>query len=1068
MTVEIGVLGPLHAAVDGTPVELGGPARRAVLARLAVAGGEVVPADRLVDDLAGGRPGPNAQASLQVHISHLRRVLEPRRAPRAPSQVLVTAAPGYALRLAQPDLVDARRLAALVDRARGEGPARAADLLREALDVPRGPAYAEFADEPWAHAEAARLDELVLSARERLAAAELALGRHADVVPLLDGHVHAHPLREEGVRLLATALHRGGRSPEALELLRRTRDHLREELGLDPGPALARLETTVLAAPAPSREVVPEPLGRDDELARCDAAAARVAAGAVELVLVAGEAGSGKTTLVDAVATRRARAGWAVARGRCPEVDGAPSAWPWTEVLRDLGVGDTDDTATPFVRGRAVLDALGSRTPVLVTLDDLHRADDETLRLLRMVATEAGSGLLVVGTHRTEEDTAALDATWAALASVVTDRLDLAGLAPDAVGALLARHGLRADAATASAVADRTGGNPLFVREVARLAATAPGEGRAVPAGVRDVLRRRLRDLPGRSRAVLAHVALLGRSADVDLVLAVEAAVAGRTVAEVEEEVLDGLEAAVAAGVLGEDDGARAVRFAHDLWREVVADEVPRLRRARRHARILDVLEAGIAGPATPAALAHHALAAGDRVAPERVLAHVGAATDAAMARGAFRAAVTLCRGALAVPGPATPAVVGLRCALVTALAASGAGEHAHAERDLAVDAARATGDPELVARALTSLDAPMPWPVRGTGGRMAPLLAELLDLDRADGWAPDDDLRTRLLLASSREVEFLEPVRAAALAEEALTRARASGHTRLLCTALNTVFLVNSQPEHWDRIEPLGREMLDAATAGGHTDHRAEAHHVLFCAAVVRDDLTAARRHADAALAAATDGQLEMTLAFVGLHDAMVALTAGRDELAERTYDEEGRRLAVAGVPHATVLVEVARFTLSLARGDVGACVTHLREIDAAFPRYVHDLLALALLDAGREEEARALWSQRLPVPRDWSWGGLLTVQGLVAARMGDRERAAEAFAALAPFAGRWGLSVTGILAFAPIDLVLARLARVLGHGDDAVAAHLARAVAVVGDEGPWREQVDAERELLSERARG
>ncbi|MFC5137710.1 BTAD domain-containing putative transcriptional regulator [Actinomycetospora rhizophila] len=1056
-TVEIGVLGPLRATVDGAPVELGGPARRAVLARLAVAGGEVVTADRLVDDLAGGHPGPNALASLQVHVSHLRRVLEPRRAPRTPSRVLVTAAPGYALRLPGADALDAARLTRLVDRARGEAPDRAAALLREALGVRRGPAYAEFADEGWARAEAARLDEVVRSARERLAAAELALGRHADVVPLLEGHVRDHPLREEGVRLLATALHRAGRAPEALELLRRTRGHLREELGLDPGPALVRLESTVLTVRGPEAPASAPPLGRDRELARCDAAAERVAAGAVELVLVAGEAGSGKTTLVDAVAERRARAGWTVARGRCPEVDGAPPAWPWTEVLRDLGAGRTDtDGDTPFARDRAVLDALVDRAPVLVTLDDLHRADDETLRLLRMVATGAGAGLLVVGTHRGEEDTAALHATWAALATVVSDRLALGGLAPDAVGALLARHGLHADSATAAAVADRTGGNPLFVREVARLAVTTGEHG--LPAGVRDVLRRRLRELPGPSRAVLTHVALLGRSADVDLVLAVEAAVTGRTTAEIEEEVLDGLEDAVGAGVLGEDDGAHAVRFVHDLWREVVAAEVPRLRRARRHARILDVLEAGVAGPASPAALAHHALAAGDRVAPDRMVAHVAAATDAAMARGAFRSAVALCRAALARV-PDGPSVVGLRCALVAALAASGAGEHAHAERGLAVEAARATGDPDLVARALTSVDAPMPWPVRGTGGRMAPLFDDLLALPL------DDEGHTRLLVAFAREIEFVEPARAAALAEEALRRARASGRTRLLCTALNTVFLVNSQPEWWDRIEPVGREMLEAAQAGGHADHRAEAHHVLFCAAVVRDDPAAARHHADAALAAATDGQLEMTLAFVGLHEAMLALTGGQDDLAERTYAAEGERLAAAGVPHAVVLVEVARFTLALARGDTSATLPALRRIDAAFPRYAHDLLALALLDAGHEEEARALWAQRLPVPRDWSWGGLLTVQGLVAARLGDRERGAEAFAALEPYAGRWGLSVTGILAFAPIDLVLARLARTLGHGDAAVAAHLARALTVVGGAGPWRDRVD---ELLPLDARG
>ncbi|GLZ45709.1 hypothetical protein Acsp06_18940 [Actinomycetospora sp. NBRC 106375] len=1073
MTVAIGVLGPLSVTVDGAPVDLGGPGRRAVIARLALAAGEVVATDRLLDDLAEGVPTRGALGVLQAHVSHLRRALEPARAPRTPARVLVSAPPGYALRLDDPEALDATRVTALVARAREEPPAAAAATLRTALALWRGPAYAEFLHLRWAQAECARLAELLLTARERLAAAELALGAHLDVVPALEGHVREHPLREEGVRLLATALHRGGRAPEALDLLRRTRARLRDELGLDPGPALVRLETAVLtpearptATPTSASSGTPAeiPLGRDAELARLDAASARVAGGAVELVLVAGEAGSGKTTLVDALADRRIAEGWTVARGRCPEVDGAPVAWPWTEILRALTADG--DPATPFARGRAVLDALAGRAPVLITLDDLHRADDETLRLLRMVATGADAGLLVVGTHRTEEDPAALTATWAALATVVADRLALGGLDVDAVGALMARHGLRTDTAAAAAVTDRTGGNPLFVREVARLAATAGphGEG-AVPAGVRDVLRRRLRELPGRSRAVLAHVALLGRSAQVDVVVAVQAEVSPGE--GTEDEVLDGLESAVAAGVLVDDEGARVVRFSHDLWRAVVADEVPRLRRARRHALLLDVLERHGAGPAE---LARHALAAGDRVAGERVLAHVAAATEAAMARGAFRAAVALCRGALArvAGGPEAPAVVALRCDLVAALAASGAGEHAHAERGAAVDAARASGDPSLVARALTSLDAPMPWPVRGTGGRLAPVLDELLDPARPDGWRPDAVTHARLLLALAREIEFLQPARAAALAAEALDRARALGHSRLHCSALNTVFLVNSQPEWWDRIEPVGQEMLAVARAGGHTDHRAEAHHVLFCAAVVRDDLAEAHRQADAALAAATDGQLEMTLAFVGLHDAMLALTAGRTEAAAATYAEEGRRLAAAGVPHAVVLVEVARFTLALARGDTAPTLPALREIDAAFPRYVHDLLALALLDAGREEEARAVWAQGLPVPRDWSWGGLLTVQGLVAARLGDRERGADAYAALAPFAGRWGLSVTGILAFAPIDLVLARLARVLGHGDDVVAAHLAGAAAVVGDEGPWRAQVDAERGLLAVEARG
>ncbi|MFG2246218.1 BTAD domain-containing putative transcriptional regulator [Spirillospora sp. NPDC048823] len=244
MGVVFGVLGPVTAwDGSGGVLALRGPRHRAVLARLIVARGRVVPVTRLVDDLWLDPP-PDAVGAVRTFVAALRRALEPERPPRAPSRLLVTEGPGYALR-ADVDGVDAWRFEQVV----GDVTRPAEELiprLDEALGWWRGPAYADFADEHWARAERARLAELRLRAVERRAEAKLALGLAADAVPDLDAHVAEHPWREEAWRLLALALYRTGRQGDALAVLRRARTLLVEQLGIDPGPALRGLEDDML------------------------------------------------------------------------------------------------------------------------------------------------------------------------------------------------------------------------------------------------------------------------------------------------------------------------------------------------------------------------------------------------------------------------------------------------------------------------------------------------------------------------------------------------------------------------------------------------------------------------------------------------------------------------------------------------------------------------------------------------------------------------------------------------------------------------------------------------------
>lgn len=200
--------------------------------------------DVIVDDFWVDPPA-GATSAIRTFVSALRRALEPDRAPRTKPKVIVTEGPGYAFRAA-PDAVDAWEFERLVREAADSTLAQSLELLRTALQLWRGPAYADFAEEPWARSERSRLEELRLTAVERFASAQLDLGRTAEAIPDLDAHVTEHPWREDGWRLLALALYRSNRQGDALAVLRRARELLAEELGIDPGPRLTDLESDIL------------------------------------------------------------------------------------------------------------------------------------------------------------------------------------------------------------------------------------------------------------------------------------------------------------------------------------------------------------------------------------------------------------------------------------------------------------------------------------------------------------------------------------------------------------------------------------------------------------------------------------------------------------------------------------------------------------------------------------------------------------------------------------------------------------------------------------------------------
>jgi len=239
--VEFGVLGPLRVVADGREISLRSRKQRALLAFLVLHAREVVSIDRLLDELWGERPPPTAKNSLQNHVHHLRTAL----GADVGADVLRTRPPGYVLDV-DDDAVDAARFVRLLASAGGAPPQARAETLRTALALWRGRALADVEFEPFALAEAPRLDELRAAAEEELVAAELELGKHAELVARLEELVGANPLRERLRGQLMLALYRSGRQGDALAAYRAARRTLVEELGIEPGRSLRVLEAAIL------------------------------------------------------------------------------------------------------------------------------------------------------------------------------------------------------------------------------------------------------------------------------------------------------------------------------------------------------------------------------------------------------------------------------------------------------------------------------------------------------------------------------------------------------------------------------------------------------------------------------------------------------------------------------------------------------------------------------------------------------------------------------------------------------------------------------------------------------
>ena len=495
--MRFGVLGPLEVIAESGPVPLGGQKQRVLLALLLTRPGRVVSVDALVQGLWGDAPPRSAEKTLQSYVVHLRRALESGR-PRG--TVLVTREPGYLLRVA-PGELDAARFADLATQGRrllAAGAAEAAAAtLGEALGLWRGEAFEEFPEADACASEAARLAELRLGAVEERMEADLALGRHRELLAELEDLTREHPLRERLWGQLLLALYRCGRQADALLAYQRARATLVEELGIEPGVELRRLHTAILAqdpelqvAPAgwpvagrgrelPAALEVADPLfvGRDAELGWLQTAWAHASRGHGSTVLVSGPAGIGKTRLAAEFAHTVHKQGALVLYGRCQPAPSSPLE-PLEQALAAVGTFSQavplppEGERTPVAFGAAFAGLVaprgGAQPGVLLVLDDLHLADAATLEALEGLTSAAEERrLLVLGAYRDDPPMMLAGLlSRAPLSAAARRRLE--GLSVAEMARIVAVYSAEAEALqTAQTVLGATEGVPLLVHQAA-------------------------------------------------------------------------------------------------------------------------------------------------------------------------------------------------------------------------------------------------------------------------------------------------------------------------------------------------------------------------------------------------------------------------------------------------------------------------------------------------------------------------------------------------------------------------------------------------------------------------
>jgi DNA-binding SARP family transcriptional activator len=1131
MTLEITLTGQLSAQADGhraDATDLPGRQASVVFAYLVAARDRPVPTEELAEAVWGGTLPTTWRPALRGVVSKVRDFLDLLGLPAA--EALTSSSGCYRLRLPSDTAVDVELAGAAAEeaqRALGEGrlaeALEAAEQARTTAGRPLLPGH----DGAWIEDRRAALRQVLVRSVELLVDAHLAAG-HADqaVGPATD-LVALEPFRDSAHRRLLTARAAAGDRGGALLAYDRYRRVLSEELGVGPSPELEAAYLELLHAEpsaVPPSEGSPSPdpapasgafVGRDPELRRLRAAWAGARQGRRRTVLVAGEAGIGKTRLVSELAASAEGEGAVVLAGRCDQHLGVPylplrealgrhlAAYPserlrallgpraaqlvqfWPELAWRLpslpavgGTGPQADHYLLFEAFTGLLEAISVGRPLLLLVDDLHGADEGSLLLLRSLAhARRPARLLTVLTYRDDEQrprtnlTAALDDL---LRVPEAELLTLAGLDTGEVAAMAAATTARplgaGGPALAQVVRERTAGNPFLAGELLRhlveTGALGGGDVSGVAAGpavddvpesLRWVVGQRMARLGGPVEHVAGVAAVVGRQADLALL--------GRVADLGHESLLAALDTAVAARLLDERPGVPGrYAFHHPIVRDLLYRRLAAGERARLHRRVGEALEELTGGTGRFGELADHFALTGPGSA-DRAVGYARRAGEQAFAERRYEEAAHRHRQALAVlerhhgAGADPERRGGLLLDQGDAWAAAGHADQATQAYLLAASAARSARSAGGLARAALG--------VGGTTGFWS------VELDQA--------VPTQLL------GEALEAAGPGDSHARALLLARLAGWR----TAGSRLDGGRDQPGTFGEAVAMARRLADPATLAAVLADQETAWD-----GVLRPDGPGAALAAGAELERLTAELGDERLAYQAARArAGALLVAGDLEGLDRLAQREGRMAGDGHAPHrrwlslrlraagallrgefldgerlAEAALEVGRRPLGAAAGLAhGAQLVFLRwlqgrpgEVEALLEdlavqqawgaRAWPRLLGLAYAGQGREDDARRLLEAAMAAPA----GARPSVAELVAvtgacAQLGDARRAGRLWRLLAPWSGHH--LAAGHVYLGAADHHLGILAATAGRWEDGLA-HLQAAAAAHERLGarPWQ----------------
>ena len=1114
-STRVQLCGRLSVEIDGVEraERLRGRQVRLLLAYLLLNRSRHLGREELIGALWTERPPASQDAALRTLLSRLRSGLGGSALAGRDELILSLPEPVWV------DLEAARSELGRAMQALDRGDPRAAWALAQVPLNIASRGLLPGAHARWLEPRRLELDDTRLQALEVVGRAGLRLGgsQLASVERAARALIEAEPYRESGYVLLMEALAAGGNVAEGLRVFERLRTLLRDELGTAPsleaieahdrllrpvgraapsgvGDTVALQAAVELPAELRARAAVPL-IGRSrevSELSRLWSDACGEAPRSGRIVVLAGDAGIGKTSLAAELAERAHADGGVVLAGRAPEEALVPYQ-PFLEALRHYVAGAPRDELRRSVRdwgpelarlvpelGRrlgelptpvgeaggedferyrlfeavvALFEAISSRAPILLVLDDLHWADRPTLLLLRHLARSyEPAHLLILVAYQNEATSQVLSDALADLKREgLLTQIDVAGLSQRETAELVrARTGELPSRRFARALHEETEGNPFFIEEIVRnLDAAGVRAGAAgatelqrvgLPEGVKQMIARRTGRLDPTTIEWLQAASVVGRDFDTALL--------ERLLAMGEEEFLRALDEALAAGLLlesGSDPGRYS--FSHTLIRQTMYEGMSSARRARIHRRVGEALEA--AGETSPGTLSHHFTRAANRDDPGKAIAYARAAAEQAEQLLAHEEAAEHYARALDVASRFAPEDERQRCELALLLGESWvkAGERPLAWRAFreASELAERLGDRASLARAAIGASRRYVQEPGVVNVEVIELLKRALE--QTDGERNLD--RVKLLNRLCGAVYFSpEHQRMGELSEEAMRLAVELEDPEAMVHALAARRRAQWDAPHLDERLATSTEMLTLAQQVGDLELQLQAH-----AWLVVDLLEHGERDAvDAQITAFSAGADALRQPLYIWHAlvwrAMRALLDGRLDEA----DELAAEALAAGAPGESVTAfqyyAVQLLAIRREQGRIG-------ELERAVRRQVESspdrpawraALGIVLLESGENEQAAeqlALLSANgfEDIPEDGDWMTTITLLSDISTGVGDASSAAILYELLTPFAGLNVVIGLAALCLGSAARFLGRLALTLGD-EEAARAHLERAL--------------------------